>query len=207
MGLEALSDEQIKQEYEKRQKRSIEQKEAQRKAYEDLKDETINKLCKRACEIHDTLADFKTESFEDMQSLYTILQEYSSRHADGKGNFKIENADFRISYKRQGKPTFDERSLQAEKHIIDFLNSRYSGDQDTKDLIMSLLERKNGDLDINLIQKLYQMEDRFDDKNWKRGIELLKESYKYSHSKDYIRFERKTETGEFSPIVLQFSKI
>nr|BFF39042.1 hypothetical protein BACY1_08470 [Tenacibaculum mesophilum] len=207
MGLEALSDEQIKQEYERRQQKSIEQKEAQRKAYKDLKEGTINKLCKRACEIHGTLAAFKTEAFEDMQSLYTILQEYSSRHADGKGNFKIENEDFRISYKRQGKATFDERSLQAEKHIIDFLNSRYSGDQDTKDLIMSLLERKNGDLDINLIQKLYQMEDRFNDKNWERGIELLKESYKYSHSKDYIRFERKTETGEFSPIVLQFSKI
>ncbi|CAA0152088.1 DUF3164 family protein [Tenacibaculum maritimum] len=207
MGLETLSDEQITQEYEKRQKRTQEQKNEQKQAYESLKEETLNMLGTKSIEINEIMSAFKKDAFESMQTLYSLLQEYSSRHKDGVGNFKIENDLFKISYKRQGKATFDERSDQAEKHILDFLNTRYSGDQDTKDLITSLLERKNGDLDINLIQKLYQMEDRFNDPNWKKGIELLKESYKYCHSKDYIAFEKKTETGEYLPIVLQFSKV
>jgi transposase InsO family protein len=67
--------------------------------------------------------------------------------------------------------------------------------------------RKKGELDINLVQKLYAMEDRFQDENWKRGIELLKESYSFSHSKDYIGFEVKNDKGEWLPINLQFSNI
>ena len=142
-----------------------------------------------------------------MQTMYQLLQEYSSRHADGKGNFRIEVDNLRISYKRQGKPTFDEKADQAEKHIIDFVNTKFANDPDTKDLIMSLLERKKGDLDINLIQKLYAMEDRFTDESWKKGIELLKESYHYSHSKDYIGFEERDAKGEWQTINLQFSSL
>lgn len=185
----------------------IEDKERERRAYEDLRDNTVVKLVHKAKRVSRILGGFKAEAFSEMQTVWQLLQVHSARHNDGKGNFKIEHKDFRVSYKRQGKPTFDERSHQAEKHIIDFVNTKFQDDQDTRDLIMSLLERKAGELDISLIQKLYQMENRFDDANWKRGIELLKESYKYSHSKDYINFEQRDANGEWKSIILQFSNI
>lgn len=184
-----------------------EAKNIQRQSYEELKNEVVEELCNGALDLTDQLKNFKTAAFGNMQTLYTMLQEYSSRHADGKGNFRVEYGDKRVSYKRQGKPTFDERSHQAEKHIIDFVNSKFKDDEDTRDLVMSLLERKKGELDVNLVQKLYQMEDRFQDENWKRGIELLKESYSFSHSKDYIGFEVRNEQGEWLPINLQFSNV
>ncbi|WP_300977411.1 DUF3164 family protein [Flavobacterium sp.] len=183
------------------------QKEEQRKQYEEIKAQTIVELCTNAMILNGHLFDFKKLAFNSLQTLYVMLQEYSSRHADGKGNFRLEHENYRVSYKRQGKATFDERSIQAEKHIIDFVNSKFQEDIDTRDLIMSLLERKKGALDINLVQKLYAMENRFNDDNWKRGIELLKESYKYSHSKDYVSFEIRGENGEWTPINLQFSNI
>ncbi|WP_417366827.1 DUF3164 family protein [Flavobacterium beibuense] len=182
-------------------------KEAQRIAYETLKTETVETLCLKAIELNGGLIAFKKLAFDSMQTVWELLKEYSARHNDGKGNFKIEHGDFRVSYKRQGRPTFDERSHQAEKHIIDFVNSKFEDDKDTRDLIMSLLERKAGELDINLIQKLYQMENRFNDENWKKGIELLKESYSYSHSKDYINFEQRDKNGEWQGISLQFSNL
>ncbi|MPT33785.1 MAG: DUF3164 family protein [Flavobacterium sp.] len=178
-----------------------------KKVYEDLKAETVLRLVAKAYRLSLMLAGFKKDAFDDMQTVYAILQEYSSRHADGKGNFRIEHEGMRVTYKRQGKATFDERSHQAEKHIIDFVNSKFADDQDTRDLIMSLLERKKGELDIHLVQKLYAMENRFNDNNWKRGIELLKESYQYSHSKDYINFEKRDENGQWQTINLQFSNI
>lgn len=184
-----------------------ETKNKQRENYEELKNEVIEELCNAALDLNEQLKNFKTAAFGNMQTLYTMLQEYSSRHADGKGNFRVEYGDKRVSYKRQGKATFDERSHQAEKHIIDFVNTKFENDVDTKDLVMSLLERKKGELDVNLVQKLYQMENRFQDENWKRGIELLKESYSYSHSKDYISFEYRNENGEWLPINLQFSNV
>lgn len=175
--------------------------------YEDLRNSTIVELCSEAMELNNDLKSFKKKSFDSMQTIWEMLKEYSSRHADGKGTFTIEFEDLRISYKRQGKATFDERSHQAEKHIIDFVNAKFDNDKDTRDLIMSLMERKKGELDIYLVQKLYAMEDRFDDQNWKKGIELLKESYQYAHSKDYIKFEQRDEKGQWNSINLQFSNI
>lgn len=207
IDLSQLSPEELQAELDRRNADIIAGKQRQRKAYEDLKEQTIISLCTGAITINETLKAFKLKAFEDMQTIYEMLKEYSSRHADGKGNFRIEHGNYRVSYKRQGKPTFDERSHQAEKHIIDFVNSKFENDVDTKDLVMSLLERKKGELDINLVQKLYAMEDRFQDENWKRGIELLKESYSFSHSKDYIGFEVKNDKGEWLPINLQFSNI
>lgn len=207
IDLSQLSPEELQAELDRRNADIIAGKQRQRKAYEDLKEQTIISLCTGAITINETLKAFKLKAFEDMQTIYEMLKEYSSRHADGKGNFRIEHGNYRVSYKRQGKPTFDERSHQAEKHIIDFVNSKFENDVDTKDLVMSLLERKKGELDINLVQKLYAMEDRFQDENWKRGIELLKESYSFSHSKDYIGFEERNDKGEWLPINLQFSNI
>lgn len=182
-------------------------KERSRADYELLKKDTIINLCTDAIFLNKEISLFKTRAFNDMATIYALLQEYSSRHSDGKGSFKIEHDKYRVSYKRQGKAAFDERSHQAEKHIIDFVNSKFSDDKDTRDLVMLLLERKNDELDINLIQKLYAMENRFSDENWLKGIELLKESYSYNHSKDYIRFETKTATGEWQAINLSFSNV
>lgn len=176
-----------------------------RKTYEKLKEETIDEFAPIAEDLGLQLLRFKDKAFSQLGALYELLQEYSNRHKDGKGNFQIENGNFRIMFKKQGKGTFDERSHQAEKHIIDFVNSKFKEDQDTRDLIMSLLERKKGDLDIQLVQKLYSMEDRFDDENWKEGIRLLKESYSYNHSKDYISFFKKGRNNQWEGINLNFS--
>lgn len=207
VDLSQMSDAEFEAEMKRRNLARVEQQEKLKKDYEDLKKETVMSLCADAIFLNEKLKCFKTKAFSDMQTVYEILKEYSNRHKDGKGNFQLEHGNFRVSYKRQGKPHFDERSHQAEKHIIDFVNTKFENDVDTKDLVMSLLERKKGELDINLVQKLYAMENRFQDENWKRGIELLKESYSYSHSKDYIGFETKNDKGEWQTINLQFSNI
>lgn len=207
MNTETETIEQLEARLAEMKRATNEKKEATRKEYEDLKMDIVTKLGYDAIALNEKIAEFKTRAFGDMQTLYVLLQEYSSRHADGKGSFKVEYGKYRISYKRQGKASFDERSHQAEKHIIDFVNSKFENEKDIRDLVMTLLERKNDELDINLIQKLYAMENRFDDANWQRGIELLKESYSYNHSKDYLRFEHKNANNEWEPIVLQFSTV
>lgn len=205
--LSKLSNEDLKAEMKRREKAEIAEKEANRKAYEELKSSTVETLCKEAAELNGRLTLFKKKAFENMGTVYKLLQEYSNRHADGKGNFRIEKGDFRVVYNRQGKGDFDERADQAEKHIFDFVSSHFSSDEDTKDFIMSLLERKNGKLDIELVQRLYKMEDKYDDENWKMGISLLKESYSFNHSKDYINFYQRDEAGAWNNISLQFSSL
>lgn len=203
--IEQLTDEEVKSVIAHKEQEARINREKKREAYESLKDETIVELTPLAEELSLSLERFKSKAFTQLATLYELLQDYSNRHKDGKGNFQIENKDFKILFKRQGKGTFDERSHQAEKHIIDFVNSKFEDDHDTRDLIMSLLERKKGDLDIQLVQKLYSMEDRFDDENWREGIRLLKESYSYNHSKDYVSFFKKGRNNEWEGINLNFS--
>lgn len=203
--LKVLTIEELEAEIQQRKQAEAETRELKRHEYESLKDMVINDLVPQAEKLSEALMKFKQTAFSDMGTLFDLLKDYSKRHEDGKGNFKIESDSAKIQFKRQGKGTFDERSHQAEMHIIDFLSSKYKGDLDTKDLIMSLLERKNGALDILLVQKLYSMEDRFDDNNWREGIRLLKESYSFSLSKDYVSFFKKNERNEWVSINLNFS--
>ncbi|UFK27491.1 DUF3164 family protein [Elizabethkingia phage TCUEAP3] len=182
-------------------------REKQRTDYEALKKETIDELAPIAEDLHLQLSRFKGKAFSQIGALYELLQVYSKRHQDGKGNFEISNEDYKIQFKRQGKGTFDERSHQAEQHIIDFINNRFGGDADTRDFIMLCLERKKGALDVDQVQKLYSMEDRFNDENWKEGIKLLKESYSFIHSKDYVTVSKKDRNGAWKPLVLNFSSL
>lgn len=175
--------------------------------YEALKHDLIMQLVPKAAYLSGALKDFKKEAFQSMDSLYELLCSYSKRHAEGKGNFSIElDNNMRISYSCQTQGYFDERSTQAEKHIIDFVNKQFADEPKTKKLITSLLERKKGHLDIKLVQKLYAMENEFEDNNWIEGIKLLKESWTDSESKSYIRFEVKME-NEWKPIILDYAKL
>jgi len=179
-----------------------------RKAYEDTKNSVIIDLCQKALGLNAALKAFKKQAFEDLGALYELLQEYSKRHSDGKGNFTVETQDgtYKIEFSRQNLGFFDERADQGERHIIDFVNSQFSGDPTTKKLITSLLERSKDKLDIKLVQKLYAMEADYQDNNWKEGIKLLKESWTPSNTKDYIRFFRKVNTAWVS-IDINFSSI
>lgn len=203
--LKVLTTAELEAELNERRQQEATEREQKRHEYESLKSSVINELAPYADQLSTNLMSFKKKAFEELGTLFDLLKDYSKRHHDGKGNFKIEDDRFKIQFKRQGKGSFDERSHQAEKHIIDFLSSKYEGDIDTKDLIMSLLERKNGALDILLVQKLYSMEDRFDDNNWREGIKLLKESYSFSLSKDYVSFFKKGDNNEWEGINLNFS--
>lgn len=207
MEAQTLSTADLRAELEKREAKEREAKEQSKVAYESMKEDVVMSLVAIAQETHDRVKEFKQHSFDSMNALYALLLEYSERYADGKGNFTVEFGDCKVEYRRQGIASFDEKADQAERHIVDFVTKRFENDEDTKDLIMSLLERKNGQLDVLLIQKLYTMEKRFDDLNWKKGIELLKESYQYNHSKDYVRFFKRSTQGEWKSINLNFSSL
>ena len=197
----------LKLQLEEAKRREQKEKKEKRQNYETLKDTTVIELCKKAVETSKNLENFKKEAFNETNALIAVLKEYSQRHADSLGNFRFSSGNFRVSYLKQGRPSFDEKATEGEFFIKEFVASKFKNDKATRDLIVSLLARPKGDFDINLIQKLYKMEDSFDDENWKKGIQLIKESYSYEHSKDYIRFEEKNSNGEWVNIPLNFAAI
>ncbi len=207
LDIQNLSEEQLEALLNEKRAAKVAQEKQEREAYESLKTQTVRELVLDAQGLSKVLKAFKDKAFEQMKTQYDLLCKYSKRHEGGKGNFTLELAEgIRVKFSNQDLGFFDERSAQAEKHIIDFVNSHYKDHGRTKQLITSLLERKKGKLDIKLVQKLYAMEETFDDQNWKEGIRLLKESWTSSESKSYITFESKVD-GEWQNINLNFSSI
>lgn len=185
------------------------EREAKKQNYEAIRNDTVERLTAKAQTIHDLLKDFKQEAFNDMGALLEVLQEYSERYATGKGNFTAMNSDgtMKIEFQCHELGHFDERSDPAKKHILDFLNSKFGGDPDTKELYSSLLQSDdNGKLDIKMVQRLYKFEDKWNDENWKLGIKLLKESWTPSQTRQYIRFEIKVN-GVWQAIILDIARL
>lgn len=203
--LESIPTDVLEQYIATKKKKELELIEEKRKNYESMRQELIVQLCTGALELQTVISSFKQRALSDMDAFYELLQEYSARHKDGKGNFTLDYGMFRIKYRNRTIMKFDERAIEAKKHIIDFVDKRWEGDEETRQLIKTLLnEQSSGELNARDVNKLYSMENSFNDENWKEGIRLLKESYKESDTKSYIQFFKKDGSGEYQAIVLNF---
>lgn len=186
------------------------QRQEKRRQYEVLREDTVLKLISQANAQKEVLKAFKTETFNELEALYKLLQEHSSRHADGKGSFSVESADntMKIMFKRQETTTFDERATQAEKHIIDFLTEEFGDGDPRSKAIRILLEPKNGKADKDNVLKLISMRDEFANDNWRKGIQLYQESIVPANTKFYAQFFVRSNADEaWQGIVLDFARL
>lgn len=213
LNLDNLTDEQIEMlegQLATRKENTRLARERERNAYESLVDDTVRNRCIAAINFQQTMLEFKEQSLNDVTALYSSLLEYSNRHkSDSKGNFTLDTKDklFRIIYRNAILMDFDERAAQGKSHVLSFVNKRYDGDEETRDLILALLDESAGKLNARDVNRLIKMEARFNDENWNQGIALLKESYKEVDTKSYIRFYKKDSQGQYKQISLDFASL
>ena len=192
-------------ELEAEQKAAKELERESRAAYEEEKNEAIQGIAIEAEELLDALQEFKNFVFDKLNYLISRINEGNPDKAQNSHTFKTADGKFKVEFARQLVNDYDERSGVAVKLISEFVSEKYAQDAETQELVLSLLERRNGNLDPKLVQKLYAMEDRFDDDKWKRGLQLLRESYKVADTKEYVRFFRKTNANAWEGIKLDFA--
>lgn len=179
------------------------------KAYEELKEQSIQELFKLATDVEGVLSSFKKEAFEKKQVMEDLLKEYTESNNEITDNYQLISkcGTKKIRFTKQAIGIFDERSKQAETMIQEFVTEKVT-DVDVQALILSLLRRKNGQIDPKRVAELYKMQDNFADEKWQKGLELLKESYTIVNSKDYITFYTKSETdNSWKLINLNFSSV
>jgi len=184
-----------------------------RKDYEVLRDSTVNELVGGAMHFNGVLKGFKTNAYNDLEAMYKLLQEHSSRHEKGKGTFTIENSEstMKVQFKRHDATMFDERATQAEKYILEFLTDEFGDDSESdprNKLIKKLLERKKGKVDKDNVLLLAGMKDDFPNANWHKGIDLYLESIVPAHTKYYAQFYYRDSVDDaWLSIVLDFAKL
>jgi hypothetical protein len=182
-----------------------------REAYEKERENITAALCTTASYLQRELAQFKAEAFRITDAFYLKMLEYGDIRfgKKNKGSFEIKTETFKVQVASQIVKGFDERAVMAEEKIKLFLTGFVKKrDRQVFELVNALLERNeiNGDFDINMINRLYKMETKYDDPNWREGIKLFKESYNPTGTAKYIRFSIKNERGEWDSIILDFAK-
>lgn len=184
-----------------------------RKQYEEEREGLVNSLSAEAYKIAVFMISLKSEATKRLNEFKLKMLEYGDlrRGEKNKGSFELKTEQWKVVFAHQIIKKFDERAYTAEKHISEFLKSFLKKkDKATHDMVSALLKRdeESGQFDIDMINRLYTMEDRFDDPNWKKGIQLFKESYAPYSTAQYIRFYQKNEdTGSWDLLNLDFAKI
>ena len=184
-----------------------------RNAYEATRNEISERLVTEAKHLSTMLAEFRDKSIKAAFEFRDKMLEYGDIRGgeNNKGNFEFKDASdsFKVVISTNVIKGFDERADMGEKHLKTFLEQFVKKrDLVTYNLIMSLLERnaKTGKLDISNINRLYSMENQIDDPEFKRALELFKESYNEKRTAVYIRFFDKDEaTNTWKPVNLNIT--
>lgn len=208
--VDEISTEELEQILAKRRAEQQQQYEAKKQEYETLKTALINAIGARSCELAGEIREHKRHTMETLQRFREQMLEYGDVRGGekNKGNFTIKNEFFKITFSSQTKKEFDERAELAETHLKQFLNGFVKKrDKGLYELIMGLLERNHttGALDIDNINRLYKLEDKFEDADWKKAIELFKEAYNPTSTSRYVDIERATQEGGWEKVNLNFS--
>lgn len=206
-----MTEEQLEQELERRKKEKQRAENAKRKKYEQDREDLVNDLIIAAEHNHEALMLLKQQSFEKIQEFHKTMLEYGDVIKSSKGGFSIRDKadEQRVTFSIQNKKGFDERAEAAELKLMSFLESFVKKrDKKIYKMVMSLLERTNtGDFDVNLISRLYSMENDFEHPDWVDAIKLFKESYQPSKSTSYITFSKRDNAGKWQTIGLNFSSL
>ncbi|ELR69196.1 hypothetical protein C900_05392 [Fulvivirga imtechensis AK7] len=209
--LDKLTDDQLEQLLQERQKKKQREELARRKKYEQDREELIDTLIMAAQGLQVQLQQFKKAAFENMDQFSERMKEYGEVNANSKGGFSIENAagTLKIRYSSQTKKGFDERADMAEQKLKSFLERFVKvRNKETYKLVTQLLERTNsGEFDDKLIMKLWNMENDFDDADWKDAIRLFKESYNPKATTKYMNFYKRDDHGNWKLINLNFASV
>lgn len=213
-ALADISLEELEELMKERQQALSERQREKRQAYETKKDALINELGQFAQNVFGMMADLKYEAFRELTIFREEMMEYGDIKGKekNKGSYHLKNDFYKIEFSSQVNKAFDERATMAEAKLKEFLATfvrKNKKDQKYYTMIMTLLERtKGGDFDINLINRLYAIENEFDNPLWKEAIALFKESYSPYGTAQYIKFSVKNQlTNGYDAIVLDFAKL
>lgn len=181
------------------------------KPIDRTRDELVQELARQARTVSETLRDFKTRVFSDINAFVDLSgEQYGVKLGGKKGNLTLFSFDgaYKIQVAIAEHMVFDER-LQAAKHLIDECITDWS--QGSRDEIKVLVQAafqtdKEGKINTGRVLALRRL-DIIDDK-WQTGMKAIGESLQVVGSKEYVRFyERIGTTDQYRAISLDLAAV
>lgn len=181
------------------------------KPIDRTRDELVNELARQARAVSDTLREFKTRVFSDINAFVDLSgEQYGVKLGGKKGNLTLFSFDgaFKVQVAIAEHMVFDER-LQAAKHLIDECITDWS--QGSRDEIKVLVQAafqtdKEGKINTGRVLALRRLDIR--DEKWQTAMKAIGESLQVVGSKEYVRFyERIGNTDQYRPISLDVAAV
>lgn len=181
------------------------------KPIDRTRDELVNELARQARTVSDTLREFKTRVFSDINAFVDLSgEQYGVKLGGKKGNLTLFSFDgaFKVQVAIAEHMVFDER-LQAAKRLIDECITDWS--QGSRDEIKVLVQAafqtdKEGKINTGRVLALRRLDIR--DEKWQTAMKAIGDSLQVVGSKEYVRFyERIGNTDQYRPISLDVAAV
>jgi hypothetical protein len=191
-----------------------ESRQAKRDAYEGLRAEFMHRVEEFLVNVTADVKGFKQWLEKESEGFISVMRDYGQLKNADQRNYTITDGDFRLQVASNNVKGFDERADMAAERLVAYLkNYMQKSEKGQEDpmyqLAMTLLERnQRGDLDYKSISKLYELEDRFGDQEYKDIMTLFKESNVVQKTAvNYYFFRRHKETGVWMRIEPSFCRL
>ena len=191
-----------------------ESRQAKRDAYEGLRAEFMHRVEEFLVNVTADVKGFKQWLEKESEGFISVMRDYAQLKSADQRNYTITDGDFRLQVASNSVKGFDERADMAAERLVAYLkNYMQKSEKGQEDpmyqLAMTLLERnQRGDLDYKSISKLYELEDRFGDQEYKDIMTLFKESNVVQKTAvNYYFFRRHKETGVWMRIEPSFCRL
>lgn len=191
-----------------------ESRQAKRDAYEALRAEFMHRVEEFLLNVTADVKGFKGWLEKESEGFISVMRDYGQLKNADQRNYTITDGDFRLQVASNNVKGFDERADMAAERLVAYLkNYMQKSEKGQEDpmyqLAMTLLERnQRGDLDYKSISKLYELEDRFGDQEYKDIMTLFKESNVVQKTAvNYYFFRRHKETGVWMRIEPSFCRL
>lgn len=191
-----------------------ESRQAKRDAYEGLRAEFMHRVEEFLVNVTADVKGFKQWLEKESEGFISVMRDYGQLKNADQRNYTITDGDFRLQVASNSVKGFDERADMAAERLVAYLkNYMQKSEKGQEDpmyqLAMTLLERnQRGDLDYKSISKLYELEDRFGDQEYKDIMTLFKESNVVQKTAvNYYFFRRHKETGVWTRIEPSFCRL
>lgn len=191
-----------------------ESRQAKRDAYEGLRAEFMHRVEEFLVNVTADVKGFKQWLEKESEGFISVMRDYGQLKNADQRNYTITDGDFRLQVASSSVKGFDERADMAAERLVAYLkNYMQKSEKGQEDpmyqLAMTLLERnQRGDLDYKSISKLYELEDKFGDQEYKDIMMLFKESNVVQKTAvNYYFFRRHKETGVWMRIEPSFCRL
>lgn len=181
------------------------------KPIDRMRDELVRELSRQAVIVSDSMRDFKTRVFSEINAFVDLsAEQYDVKLGGKKGNLTLYSFDgkYKVQVAISEHMVFDER-LQAAKSLIDECIVVWSqGSRDEiKVLVQSAFQTdKEGKINTGRVLALRRLEIR--DEKWQTAMKSISESLQVVGSKEYVRFyERVGDSEQYRQIGLDMASV